>query len=86
MQKRPIGHSFFWVLLKMNMLPLILLTLVLTIFSTVRFAASINMEAKNGLVNLCHTVVTLYDNTYEGDYHIRYSHNADRMPCNDSFF
>ena len=70
MQKRPIGHSFFWVLLKMNMLPLILLTLVLTIFSTVRFAASINMEAKNGLVNLCHTVVTLYDNAYEGDYHI----------------
>lgn len=70
MQKKPTGHSFFWVLLKMNMLPLILLTLVLTMFSTVRFAASINTETQNGLMNLCYTVITLYDNVYEGDYHI----------------
>ncbi|MBD5523204.1 MAG: diguanylate cyclase [Lachnospiraceae bacterium] len=64
------GNSFFWVLLKMNMLPLILLTLVITMFSAVRFAASMNVETKNELVNLCHTVVTLYDTAYEGDYHI----------------
>ena len=64
------GNSFFRVLLKMNMLPLILLTLVITMFSTVRFAASMNVETKNGLVNLCHTVVTLYDTAYEGDYHV----------------
>lgn len=70
MQKKPIGRSFFWIMLKMNVLPLILLTLVLTMFSTVRFAASINVEAQNGLMNLCHTVITLYDNVYEGDYHI----------------
>lgn len=63
------GSSFFWALLKMNMLPLILLTLVITTFSAVRFAASINVETKNGLVNLSHTVVTLYDTVYEGDYH-----------------
>lgn len=63
-------NSFLWVLLKMNLLPLILLTLVITTFSAFRFAASINSEAKNGLVNLCHTVVTLYDTVYEGDYHI----------------
>lgn len=62
------GSSFFWVLLKMNMLPLILLTLVITTFSAVRFAASINVETKNGLVNLSRTVVTLYDAVYEGDY------------------
>lgn len=36
----------------MNMLPLILLTLVITILSAVRFAASMNVEAKNGLVKL----------------------------------
>lgn len=54
----------------MNMLPLILLTLVITTLSAVRFAASMNVEAKNGLVNLCHTVVTLYDTVYEGEYHI----------------
>lgn len=63
------GSSFFWALLKMNMLPLILLTLVITTFSAVRFAASLNVETKNGLVNLSHTVVTLYDAVYEGDYH-----------------
>lgn len=63
------GSSFFEALLKMNMLPLILLTLVITTFSAVRFAASINVETKNGLVNLSHTVVTLYDTVYEGDYH-----------------
>ncbi len=63
------GSSFFWALLKMNMLPLILLTLVITTFSAVRFAASLNVETKNGLVNLSHTVVTLYDTVYEGDYH-----------------
>lgn len=62
--------SFFWVLLKMNMLPLILLTLVITTFNAVRFAASMNREAQNGLVDLCHTVITLYDTVYEGDYHI----------------
>lgn len=63
-------NSFFWVLLKMNVLPLILLTVVITIFSSVRFAASMNVETKNGLVNLCHAIVTLYDTVYEGSYHI----------------
>lgn len=64
------GGGFFWALLKMNMLPLILLTLVITTFSAIRFAASMNREAQNGLVDLCHTVMTLYDAVYEGDYHI----------------
>lgn len=54
----------------MTMLPLIILTLVITTLSAVRFAASMNVEAKNGLVNLCHTVVTLFDTVYEGEYHI----------------
>lgn len=79
MKKKPIGHSFLWVLLKINMLPLILLTLVLTMFSTARFAASINVETQNGLMNLCHTVVTLFDNVYEGDYHIVSNENGTYM-------
>lgn len=69
MKKYLKGSSFFWALLKMNMLPLILLTLIITTFSAVRFAASLNVETKNGLVNLSRTVVTLYDTVYEGDYH-----------------
>lgn len=63
----------------MNMLPLILLTLVITTLSAVRFAASMNVEAKNGLVNLCHTVVTLYDTVYEGEYHIEDNGKDVRM-------
>lgn len=54
----------------MTMLPLIFLTLVITTLSAVQFAASMSVEAKNGLVNLCHTVVTLYDTVYEGEYRI----------------
>ncbi len=61
--------GFFRALLKMNMLPLILLTLVITTFSAGRFAQSLNVEAKNGLVDLCHTVAVWYDTVYEGDYH-----------------
>lgn len=62
--------GFYWTLLKLNLLPLILLTLVITAFSATRFAASMNTEAKNGLVDLCHTVNVLFDSVYEGDYHI----------------
>ena len=63
------GSGFFRVLFKMNVLPIILLTMVITIFSAVQFAASMKIEAKNGLVNLSRTVVTLYDTVYEGDYY-----------------
>ncbi len=62
------GSGFFRALLKMNMLPLILLTLVITTFSAARFAASLNVETKNGLVDLYHTVAVWYDTVYEGDY------------------
>lgn len=70
MKTRVRKNSFFWVLLKMNMLPVILLTLITTTFTAIRFAESINVETKNGLVNLCQTVLVLYDTVYEGDYHI----------------
>ena len=63
------GSGFFRVLFKMNVLPIILLTIVITTFSAMRFAASMRIETKNGLVDLSHTVVTLYDKLYEGDYH-----------------
>lgn len=63
-------NSFSWALLKMNMLPVILLTLIITTFTAVRFAESISVETQNGLVNLCQTVITLYDAVYEGDYYI----------------
>lgn len=63
------GSGFSRALLKMNMPPLILLTLVITAFSTVRLAHSMNVETQTGLVNLCHAIATLYDTVYEGSYH-----------------
>lgn len=68
MKKRINGSSLFWVLLKMNILPIILLTLVIMTFSATRFADSMNKEVQNGLMNLCDTVITMYDLMYEGDY------------------
>lgn len=62
--------GFFRALLNMNMLPLILMTLVITAFSAGRFAKSLNVEAQNGLVDLSHTVAVWYDTVYEGDYHV----------------
>lgn len=73
------GSGFLRVLLKMNMLPLILLTLVITTFSAARTAYSISVETKNGMVNLCHTVTTLYDAVYEGCYSIEEKGNSDYM-------
>lgn len=63
-------NGFFRVLLKMNMLPVIILTLVITTFSAARFATSMSVEVKDGLVNMCQTVITLYDTAYQGDYHV----------------
>ncbi|MCM1125992.1 MAG: diguanylate cyclase [Lachnospiraceae bacterium] len=68
MDKELKGDGLSWILLRMNILPIILLTLVITTFSAVSFANSMNNEAKNGLVNLCDTVITMYDAIYEGAY------------------
>lgn len=70
MEKNLKGSGLSWILLQMNILPIILLTIVITTFSAVRFAASMNEEARNGLVNLCDTVITMYDTMYEGSYRV----------------
>lgn len=68
MERKLNGSSLFWVLLKMNILPIVLLTLVIMTFSATRFANSMNKEVQNGMKNLCDTVATIYDIMYEGDY------------------
>ena len=57
-----------WILLRMNIIPIIILTLVITAFSAISFANSMNEEVKNGLLNLCKTVKTMYDTIYGGAY------------------
>lgn len=68
MKKELKGDGLSWILLRMNIFPIIILTLVITAFSAISFANSMNEEAKNGLVNLCKTVKTMYDVVYEGAY------------------
>lgn len=63
----------------MNMLPLTLLTLVITVYNAFRSAAAMNAEVQNELVNLCYTIVHLYDIVDEGDYHIEDNGNAFHM-------
>lgn len=68
MEKELKGDGLSWILLRMNIFPIIILTLVITAFSAISFANSMNEEVKNGLVNLCKTVTTAYDTIYEGAY------------------
>ena len=70
MEKKFKSNSIFWSLLKMNILPIVILAPVITSFSATRFANSINQEVKNGLVDLCNTITTIYDSFYEGEYQV----------------
>lgn len=70
MKKKYKGNSIFWAMLKMNILPIVLLAIVLTSFSAVRFASAMNQEVQNGLIDLSNTIFTMYDVMYEGDYHV----------------
>lgn len=79
MKKKLRGDSLSWILLRMNILPIILLTLVITSFSAISFANSMNKEAQNGLVNLCDTVITMYDAIYEGAYRVEEQDGAVYM-------
>lgn len=71
MKRKIKGNSLFWVFMKLNILPVVVLTLVITAFSATLFASSMNEEAENGLINLCSTVTTMYDMAYSGDYDSR---------------
>ncbi len=70
MEKKFKSNSIFWSLLKMNILPIVILAPVITSFSATRFANSMNQEVKNGLVDLCNTITTIYDSFYEGEYQV----------------
>lgn len=70
MNKKYKGNSIFWVMLKLNILPIVLLAILLTSFSAAKFAEAMHQEVQNGLVDLCDTILTMYDTTYEGDYRI----------------
>lgn len=70
MKKEKAQKSLYIKLLQMTLIPIFLLTLVITSFSVRRFATALNGEVKRGLMDLSSTILTLYDQLYPGDYHV----------------
>lgn len=65
-QKTKLNHIF----LAMNLIPIIMLGMIITIFSANRFAMSMNDEAKNGLFDTCNTIEAMLNEMHPGDYHM----------------
>lgn len=57
-------------LLRMNLIPIVLLSVVIVAFSARTFAASMHREVHKGMSDLCNTILTMYDAMYEGDYSV----------------
>lgn len=68
MEKKRKANSFNWVLLRISVIPIFILTLVITSFGAKSFANSMNQEVKQELQDLCNTILTMYDTIYEGNY------------------
>lgn len=62
--------------LAMNLLPIILMGLVITIFSANRFAASMYHEVQGELKDLCNTIQVTIDELYPGAYHVEETEDA----------
>lgn len=63
-------RSFKWVLLRISVIPILVLTLVIALLSAKSFANSMNQEVKHGLQDISSTMMTMYDAMYEGNYSI----------------
>ena len=62
--------------LAMNLLPILLMGLVITLFSSNRFAASMYHEVQGRLMDLCNTIQVTIDELYPGAYHVKETENA----------
>lgn len=65
-QKTKLNRTF----LAMNIIPIIMLGMIITVFSANRFAMSINDEAKNGLFDTCNAIEAMLNQMHPGDYHM----------------
>ncbi|MGN0377796.1 MAG: diguanylate cyclase [Suilimivivens sp.] len=70
MKKEKSQKSLYIKLLQITLIPIFLLTLVITSFSVKSFATALNGEVKRGLMDLSSTILTLYDQLYPGDYRV----------------
>ncbi|MDD6491153.1 MAG: diguanylate cyclase [Firmicutes bacterium] len=70
MKKKIDIHSLYLSLFAITVIPIILLSVIITIFSVKSFRTSMHQEVEKGLEDLCNAILTIYDTTYEGDYHV----------------
>lgn len=66
--KRPKVTKLHGPLLSMTLLPILILGLVITVFSTDRFAASMHHEVQNGLAELSNSLLVMLEHDYPGAY------------------
>lgn len=60
--------SLYWKILQVNVIPVFLLTIIITSFSAHSFSKALNQEVKKGLMDISATILTLYDHLHPGDY------------------
>ncbi len=68
MEKRSRGGGLRMTFLKLSVLPILLLTLIVTLFAAGSFARTMRREVENELKNLNGAVSAAYDMIYPGDY------------------
>lgn len=72
--------------LAINLIPIVLMGLVITIFSANRFASSMNHEVQSGLMDLCNTIQITIDELYPGEYHVEETEDAIYFMKGDHVF
>lgn len=60
--------SLYGKLLRINLIPLVLLSVIIITTGAKGFADAANREVKTGLMDLSATILTLYENLYPGDF------------------
>lgn len=58
------------ILLSMNLIPIVLLGLIITLFSTDQFATSMHHEVQSGLADLSNSLMVMLEHDHPGAYHM----------------
>ena len=79
MKQEKTKKSLYVKLLQITLIPIFVLTLVITSFSIKSFATALHSEVKQGLMDLSSAIMTLYDQLYPGDYYVVSQNNEIYM-------
>ena len=79
MKQEKTKKSLYVKLLQITLIPIFVLTLVITSFSIKSFATALHSEIKQGLMDLSSAIMTLYDQLYPGDYYVVSQNNEIYM-------